>query len=112
MQGVKVISIRLVSKYFDFLSCVSILYVEIRHTFILQEMRFGWRIVIGSILGFFGAACGSAGGVGGAGTFILMLTVIIGFDAKTSTALSKCKRHLPLLLHMTAIPVQLQHIRS
>ncbi|KAJ9179194.1 hypothetical protein P3X46_011009 [Hevea brasiliensis] len=55
-----------------------------------EEMRFGWKIVLGSIIGFFGAACGSVGGVGGGGIFVPMLTLIIGFDAKSSTALSKC----------------------
>ncbi|XP_058005890.1 sulfite exporter TauE/SafE family protein 3 isoform X7 [Hevea brasiliensis] len=55
-----------------------------------KEMRFGWKIVLGSIIGFFGAACGSVGGVGGGGIFVPMLTLIIGFDAKSSTALSKC----------------------
>ncbi|WVZ22258.1 hypothetical protein V8G54_000802 [Vigna mungo] len=54
------------------------------------EMKFGWRIVVGSIVGFFGAALGSVGGVGGGGIFIPMLTLIIGFDAKSSTAISKC----------------------
>lgn len=56
----------------------------------IQEMKFGWRIVVGSIVGFFGAALGSVGGVGGGGIFIPMLTLVIGFDAKSSTALSKC----------------------
>ncbi|RDX67126.1 Sulfite exporter TauE/SafE family protein 3 [Mucuna pruriens] len=42
------------------------------------EMKFGWRIVVGSIVGFFGAALGSVGGVGGGGIFIPMLTLIIG----------------------------------
>ncbi|XP_021610316.1 sulfite exporter TauE/SafE family protein 3 isoform X4 [Manihot esculenta] len=55
-----------------------------------KEMRFGWKIMLGSIIGFFGAACGSVGGVGGGGIFVPMLTLIIGFDAKSSTALSKC----------------------
>ncbi|GAU39999.1 hypothetical protein TSUD_211200, partial [Trifolium subterraneum] len=54
------------------------------------EMKFGWRIVVGSIVGFFGAALGSVGGVGGGGIFVPMLTLIIGFDPKSSTALSKC----------------------
>ncbi|KAK7360002.1 hypothetical protein VNO77_01974 [Canavalia gladiata] len=54
------------------------------------ELKFGWRIVVGSIVGFFGAALGSIGGVGGGGIFIPMLTLIIGFDAKSSTAISKC----------------------
>lgn len=54
------------------------------------EMKFGWQIVLGSIIGFFGAAFGSVGGVGGGGIFVPMLTLIIGFDAKSSTAISKC----------------------
>ncbi|KAM3285870.1 sulfite exporter TauE/SafE family protein 3 [Capsicum chacoense] len=54
------------------------------------EMEFGWRVVVGSIVGFFGAALGSVGGVGGGGIFVPMLTLIIGFDPKSSTAISKC----------------------
>ncbi|XP_050231331.1 sulfite exporter TauE/SafE family protein 3-like isoform X2 [Mercurialis annua] len=53
-------------------------------------MKFGWQIVVGGIIGFFGAAFGSVGGVGGGGIFVPMLTLIIGFDAKSSTAISKC----------------------
>ncbi|XP_010254104.1 PREDICTED: uncharacterized protein LOC104595187 [Nelumbo nucifera] len=54
------------------------------------DMKFGWQIVLGTIIGFFGAAFGSVGGVGGGGIFVPMLTLIIGFDAKSSTAISKC----------------------
>ncbi|OIT06377.1 PREDICTED: uncharacterized protein LOC109210703 [Nicotiana attenuata] len=54
------------------------------------EMKFGWKIIVGSIVGFFGAALGSVGGVGGGGIFVPMLTLIIGFDPKSSTAISKC----------------------
>lgn len=46
---------------------------------------------MGSIIGFFGAAFGSVGGVGGGGIFVPMLSLIIGFDAKSATAISKCK---------------------
>ncbi|XP_062194366.1 sulfite exporter TauE/SafE family protein 3-like [Phragmites australis] len=53
-------------------------------------MRFGWRIVVGSLIGFFGAAFGSVGGVGGGGIFVPMLALILGFDPKSSTAMSKC----------------------
>ncbi|RLM84575.1 hypothetical protein C2845_PM04G15030 [Panicum miliaceum] len=53
-------------------------------------MELGWRIVLGSLIGFFGAACGSVGGVGGGGIFVPMLALIIGFDPKSSTAISKC----------------------
>ncbi|KAE8685987.1 hypothetical protein F3Y22_tig00111088pilonHSYRG00279 [Hibiscus syriacus] len=54
------------------------------------EMEFGWKIVAGSIVGFLGAALGSVGGVGGGGIFVPMLSLIIGFDPKSSTAISKC----------------------
>ncbi|KAH6782160.1 Sulfite exporter TauE/SafE family protein [Perilla frutescens var. hirtella] len=54
------------------------------------EMEFDWRIVVGTVIGFFGAALGSVGGVGGGGIFVPMLTLIIGFDPKSSTAISKC----------------------
>ncbi|KAL9244638.1 hypothetical protein vseg_018396 [Gypsophila vaccaria] len=54
------------------------------------DMKFGWEIVVGSLIGFFGAAFGSVGGVGGGGIFVPMLTLIIGFDSKSSTAISKC----------------------
>ncbi|KAK0595246.1 hypothetical protein LWI29_004847 [Acer saccharum] len=61
-----------------------------RYVHVWPEMKIGWKIVVGSIIAFFGAACGSVGGVGGGGIFVPMLTLVIGFDAKSSTALSKC----------------------
>lgn len=54
------------------------------------EMSFGWRIVVGTVIGIFGAAFGSVGGVGGGGIFVPMLSLVIGFDPKSSTAISKC----------------------
>ncbi|KAL4560356.1 hypothetical protein LXL04_032506 [Taraxacum kok-saghyz] len=54
------------------------------------EMELGWKIVLGSFIGFCGAAFGSVGGVGGGGIFVPMLTLIIGFDPKSATAISKC----------------------
>ncbi|KAJ8769327.1 hypothetical protein K2173_002531 [Erythroxylum novogranatense] len=60
--------------------------VDVLHT----EMKFGWKIVLGTIIAFIGAACGSVGGIGGGGIFVPMLTLIIGFDAKSSAAISKC----------------------
>lgn len=60
------------------------------YTHVWPDMKFGWKIVVGTIIGFFGAALGSVGGVGGGGIFVPMLTLIIGFDAKSSTAISKC----------------------
>uniref|UniRef100_A0A2P2KTI4 Uncharacterized protein MANES_16G066000 n=1 Tax=Rhizophora mucronata TaxID=61149 RepID=A0A2P2KTI4_RHIMU len=54
------------------------------------EMKFDWEIVVGTIIAFLGAAFGSVGGVGGGGIFVPMLTLIIGFDSKSATAISKC----------------------
>ncbi|KAL2525530.1 Sulfite exporter TauE/SafE family protein [Abeliophyllum distichum] len=54
------------------------------------DLEFGWKIVVGSVIGFCGAAFGSVGGVGGGGIFVPMLTLIIGFDPKSATAISKC----------------------
>lgn len=51
---------------------------------------------MGSIIGFFGAAFGSVGGVGGGGIFVPMLSLIIGFDPKSATAISKCKIEISL----------------
>jgi uncharacterized membrane protein YfcA len=45
-------------------------------------MKFGWQIVVGTIIGFCGAAFGSVGGVGGGGIFVTMLNLVIGFDPK------------------------------
>nr|GMC77900.1 sulfite exporter TauE/SafE family protein 3-like [Ipomoea batatas] len=53
-------------------------------------MKFGWKIVVGSIIGLLGAAFGSVGGVGGGGIFVPMLTLILRFDPKSATAISKC----------------------
>jgi len=58
---------------------------------LVQEMEFGWRIVLGTFIGFCGAAFGSVGGIGGGGIFVSMISIIIGFDPKSSTAISKCK---------------------
>ncbi|XP_024185245.1 sulfite exporter TauE/SafE family protein 3 isoform X3 [Rosa chinensis] len=54
------------------------------------KIRFDWKIVVGTIIAFLGAAFGSVGGVGGGGFFIPMLTLLIGFDQKSSIAVSKC----------------------
>lgn len=54
------------------------------------DMEFGWQIILGTFIGFCGAAFGSVGGVGGGGIFVPMLSLIIGFDPKSSTAISKC----------------------
>ncbi|KAJ4967168.1 hypothetical protein NE237_019017 [Protea cynaroides] len=72
--------------------CVNFLWQSGKSSYqhVWPEMEFGWRLVVGSIIGFFGAALGSVGGVGGGGIFVPMLTLIIGFDPKSSTAISKC----------------------
>ncbi|CAA2973681.1 sulfite exporter family 4-like [Olea europaea subsp. europaea] len=54
------------------------------------ELRFSWRIVLATIIGFLGSACGTVGGVGGGGIFVPMLTLIVGFDTKSAAAISKC----------------------
>ncbi|KAJ6963500.1 sulfite exporter TauE/SafE family protein 3 isoform X1 [Populus alba x Populus x berolinensis] len=54
------------------------------------DMKFGWKTVVGALITFLGAACGSVGGVGGGGIFVPMLTLIVGFDSKSSAAISKC----------------------
>jgi len=59
--------------------------------FCLQDLEFGWQIVVSTFVGFCGAAFGSVGGVGGGGIFVPMLSLIIGFDPKSATAISKCK---------------------
>ncbi|BAT73558.1 hypothetical protein VIGAN_01105600 [Vigna angularis var. angularis] len=53
------------------------------------SMKFGWRIIVGSIVGFLGSAFGNIGGIGGGGIFVPMLTLIIGFDTKSAIAISK-----------------------
>ncbi|XP_052173963.1 sulfite exporter TauE/SafE family protein 4 [Diospyros lotus] len=54
------------------------------------ELKFSWKIVVATLIGFFGSAFGTVGGVGGGGIFVPMLTLIVGFDTKSAAALSKC----------------------
>ncbi|CAL1386423.1 unnamed protein product [Linum trigynum] len=54
------------------------------------EFRLGWKAVAAGIIGSLGAAFGSAGGVGGGGIFVPMLTLVVGFDPKSAAAISKC----------------------
>ncbi|KAK4745532.1 hypothetical protein SAY87_011844 [Trapa incisa] len=63
---------------------------ETGYRHVWPDMQFGWEIIAGSIIGFLGAAFGSVGGVGGGGIFVPMLSLIIGFDPKSATAISKC----------------------
>ncbi|CAL9019989.1 unnamed protein product [Prunus brigantina] len=66
------------------------------------DIRFGWKIVVGTMIAFVGAAFGSVGGVGGGGFFIPMLTLITGFDQKSSIAVSKCK-NIYILSYITVL---------
>ncbi|XP_059462934.1 sulfite exporter TauE/SafE family protein 4 [Corylus avellana] len=54
------------------------------------ELECNWRLVVVTLIGFLGSACGTVGGVGGGGIFVPMLTLIVGFDTKSAAALSKC----------------------
>ncbi|XVF07766.1 hypothetical protein REPUB_Repub06bG0168100 [Reevesia pubescens] len=53
-------------------------------------LELNWRLVLATIIGFLGSACGTVGGVGGGGIFVPMLTLIVGFDTKSAAAISKC----------------------
>ncbi|KAM7255678.1 hypothetical protein ACFE04_008576 [Oxalis oulophora] len=61
-----------------------------KYVHVWPPMKWGWKICVGSIIGFLGAAFGSVGGVGGGGIYVPDLTLIIGFDSKSATAISKC----------------------
>lgn len=54
------------------------------------KLEMGWRIAVATVIGFSGSAFGTVGGVGGGGIFVPMLNLIVGFDSKSSAALSKC----------------------
>ncbi|KAK8546289.1 hypothetical protein V6N13_067515 [Hibiscus sabdariffa] len=54
------------------------------------ELDLNWRLVLATVIGFLGSACGTVGGVGGGGIFVPMLTLIVGFDTKSAAAISKC----------------------
>lgn len=56
----------------------------------MQKLELNWRIVLATVIGFLGSACGTVGGVGGGGIFVPMLTLIVGFDTKSAAAISKC----------------------
>ncbi|XP_051130656.1 sulfite exporter TauE/SafE family protein 4-like [Andrographis paniculata] len=59
-------------------------------TLVWPELKFSWRIVLATVIGFLGSACGTVGGVGGGGIFVPMLTLVVGFDTKSAAAISKC----------------------
>lgn len=55
-------------------------------------MKFGWQIIVGSIIRFFGASFRSMGGISGDSNFVTMLSLVIRFNLKSTTILSKCKK--------------------
>ncbi|CAL0321477.1 unnamed protein product [Lupinus luteus] len=57
---------------------------------LFQELQLSWKLVLASAIGFLVSAFGTVGGVGGGGIFVPMLTLLLGFDAKSAAALSKC----------------------
>ncbi|KAF2307511.1 hypothetical protein GH714_029318 [Hevea brasiliensis] len=61
---------------------------QIRRHF--EKLELSWRLVLATVIGFLGSACGTVGGVGGGGIFVPMLTLIVGFDTKSAAAISKC----------------------
>ncbi|KAG4982239.1 hypothetical protein JHK87_026988 [Glycine soja] len=54
------------------------------------DLEPSWRLVLATVIGFLGSACGTVGGVGGGGIFVPMLNLLLGFDTKSAAALSKC----------------------
>lgn len=56
----------------------------------MQDLEPSWRLLLATVIGFLGSACGTVGGVGGGGIFVPMLNLILGFDTKSAAALSKC----------------------
>eukprot|EP00249_Psilotum_nudum_P010854 c22811_g1_i1 orf=701-2152(-) len=65
-------------------------YIDNAYSHTWPDLKFNWRVGLGSLISFLGAALGSAGGVGGGSIFVPMLRLVLGFDPKTSTAMSKC----------------------
>ncbi|KAI5070138.1 hypothetical protein GOP47_0014481 [Adiantum capillus-veneris] len=49
-----------------------------------------WRIVTAVICGAIAAALSSAGGLGGGGLYVPIFNLLLGFNSKTSAALSSC----------------------
>ncbi|XP_020202724.1 sulfite exporter TauE/SafE family protein 4 [Cajanus cajan] len=54
------------------------------------DLEPSWKLVLATVIGFLGSACGTVGGVGGGGIFVPMLNLLLGFDTKSAAALSKC----------------------
>ncbi|XP_047151127.1 sulfite exporter TauE/SafE family protein 3-like isoform X3 [Vigna umbellata] len=69
---------------------LEIIWSHLGYQHVWPQMEFGWRIVVGTLIGILGAAFGSVGGVGGGGIFVPMLILILGFDPKSAVSISKC----------------------
>ncbi|KAK7279479.1 hypothetical protein RJT34_24532 [Clitoria ternatea] len=54
------------------------------------DLEPSWKLVLATVIGFLGSACGTVGGVGGGGIFVPMINLLLGFDTKSAAALSKC----------------------
>ncbi|CAK8571497.1 unnamed protein product [Lathyrus sativus] len=72
------------------LSSSSLSSTSTRYDRIWPELKPSWKLVLATVIGFLGSACGTVGGVGGGGIFVPMLNLLLGFDAKSAAALSKC----------------------
>ncbi|XP_019431439.1 PREDICTED: uncharacterized protein LOC109338619 [Lupinus angustifolius] len=72
------------------LSFSSASYYESATHKVWPELELSWRLVLASVIGFLVSAFGTVGGVGRGGIFVPMLTLLLGFDAKSAAALSKC----------------------
>ncbi|KAE9600384.1 hypothetical protein Lalb_Chr14g0372321 [Lupinus albus] len=85
------------SQRFSFLvnNAMKFLWGHSGYQHVWPELEFGWQISFGTLIGIFGAAFGSIGGVGGGGIFVPMLVLVLGFDTKSATAISKC--NIPFL---------------
>jgi hypothetical protein len=56
--------------------------------FYWPKLEVNWRVALTVILGMLGCSLCSIGGVGGSELFIPLFNLLIGFDAKSATALS------------------------
>ncbi|KAI5080051.1 hypothetical protein GOP47_0005530 [Adiantum capillus-veneris] len=64
---------------------------RLRQTFGTDSIDFQpWRIVGGLLCGALATALSSAGGIGGGGLYVPIFNLILGFNSKTSAALSSC----------------------
>ncbi|KAG2249082.1 hypothetical protein Bca52824_088710 [Brassica carinata] len=53
-----------------------------------QELKLSSAIIVAGVLCFMSALISSAGGIGGGGLFIPIMTIVAGFDLKTASSFS------------------------